>query len=222
MAIYGYHRISTKEQHTDRGVMEIEGYCDRAGLKLSGDVFCDKMTGKKFDRPEYNFIKNRILAGDTLIITEMDRLGRNKAQILLELQFFRDMGVQVIILEIPTTQIDYSAMDSNMAKMIMEAVNNLLVEMYAVFAQAEIEKKEKRQREGIETKKLRGEWDDYGRPRAIDQKVFDAHFERVTAGELTPTQLRTELKLTHATFYRYRATYFKSRPMIKNQKEPAP
>ena len=51
----------------------------------------------------------------------------------------------------------------------------------------------------------RGEWDDYGRPAAIDQAVFDQAFQRVLNGEITPTKLRKELGLSHTTFYRYRA-----------------
>lgn len=74
-------------------------------------------------------------------------------------------------------------------------------------AQAEIEKKEKRQREGIAAKKLRGEWDDYGRPAVMSRDNFAAAYARVEAGEITPTELRRELKMSHATFYRYRSRY---------------
>lgn len=212
MAYYAYHRVSTKNQHEDRGIAEIEVFCKQKNITLSGDIFCDKQTGKNFNRPEYQFIRGRIQKGDTLIITEMDRLGRNKAEILKELQFFRDRGVYVIILEIPTTQQDYSHLESSMAKMMMETINNMLIEMYAVFAQLEIEKKEKRQREGITSKKDRGEWDDYGRPAAIDYKQFAAAYTRVKRGEIGPTDLRRELGLSHSTFYRYRAQYLKNNP----------
>lgn len=96
--------------------------------------------------------------------------------------------------------------------MMMETINNMLIEMYAVFAQLEIEKKEKRQREGIASKKDRGEWDDYGRPTAIDYKQFAAAYARVKRGEIGPTDLRRELGLSHSTFYRYRAQYLKNNP----------
>lgn len=212
MAYYAYHRVSTKNQHEDRGVAEIEAFCKQKDIILSSDIFCDKQTGKNFNRPEYQFIRGRIQAGDTLIITEMDRLGRNKAEILKELQFFRDRGVYVIILEIPTTHQDYSHLESAMAKMMMETINNMLIEMYAVFAQLEIEKKEKRQREGIAAKKIRGEWEDYGRPAAIDYNQFAAAYARVKDGEIGPTELRRELGLSHSTFYRYRARYLSYNP----------
>ena len=57
-------------------------------------------------------------------------------------------------------------------------------------------------------KKLRGEWDDYGRPAAIGEDKFDAAFSKVIAGEITPTELRKELGLSHTTFYRYRKKYW--------------
>ena len=211
MAYYGYHRVSTKNQHEDRGITEIEAFCKQKNITLSSDIFCDKQTGKNFNRPEYQFIRGRIQRGDTLIITEMDRLGRNKAEILKELQYFRGKGVYVIILEIPTTQQDYSNLGNEMSKLIMEAINNMLIEMYAVFAQVEIQKKEKRQREGIAAKKLRGEWDDYGRPAARDYKAFAAAYAQVEQNRIKPTELRRELGLSHSTFYRYRDRYIKEK-----------
>lgn len=141
----------------------------------------------------------------------MERLGRNKAEILKELPFFRSTGVYVIILEIPTTQQDYSKLGGEMAKLIMEAINNMLIEMYAVFAQLEIEKKEKRQRDGISAKKRRGERDDYGRPAAMDYKTFAAAYAQVELGSKKPTELRRELGLTHSTFYWYRNRYLLER-----------
>ena len=82
--------------------------------------------------------------------------------------------------------------------------------------QAELEKKEKRQREGIEAKKLRGEWDDYGRPSVMKQETFDENFQSVVSGETTPTQLRKNLGMTHSTFYRYRKTFYEKYPELSN------
>jgi DNA invertase Pin-like site-specific DNA recombinase len=207
MAFYGYHRVSTKEQHIDRGLYEIEQYCARMGITLSGEVFCDKKIGKNFDRPKYNFIRNRIQPGDTLIITEMDRLGRNKVEILNELRYFNDKGVFVIILEIPTTQMDFSKMENAIARLIMEAISNMLIEMYTVFAQAELEKKAKRRQEGIEAKKRRGEWDDYGRPRAIAFEKFAEVYKKVESGEMKPTECQRQLDIPSTTYYRYVKEY---------------
>ena len=72
--------------------------------------------------------------------------------------------------------------------------------------QAELEKKEKRQREGIEAKKLRGEWDDYGRPSVMKQETFDENFQSVVSGETTPTQLRKNLREAGVTYKVYKNT----------------
>ena len=203
MKRYGYHRTSTKEQHLDRGITEINEYCSANNLELE-KIFTDQQTGKNFNRPRYTIMKEDVLReGDELIITEVDRLGRNKQETLKELQYYRDNGIRVKILELPTTLMDLSAMDNAMARMIMETINNMLIELYATMAQAEIEKKEKRQKEGIQAKKERGEWDDYGRPFFISVDKFRMEYQKVVDGELRPFELMKRLGMSKPTFYRY-------------------
>lgn len=112
------------------------------------------------------------------------------------------------------TLIDLSQMDNALARLMIETINNVLIEIYASLAQAEMEKKEKRQREGMEAKKLRGEWDEVGRPRAIEPEKFNQEFLRVIEKEVTPTQLQRELGLTASTFYRYRKDFFEKFPQF--------
>lgn len=203
MKRYGYHRTSTREQHLDRGITEINAYCTANNLELE-KIFTDQQTGKNFNRPRYTIMKEDVLrAGDELIITEVDRLGRNKQETLKELQYYRDNGIRVKILELPTTLMDLSAMDNAMARMIMETINNMLIELYATMAQAEIEKKEKRQKEGIQAKKERGEWDDYGRPAVIAVNEFEKEYSKVVSGDVRPFELMKRLGMSKATFYRY-------------------
>ena len=209
MKRYGYHRTSTREQHLDRGITEINAYCSANNLELE-NIFTDQQTGKNFNRPRYTIMKEDVLrAGDELIITEVDRLGRNKQETLKELQYYRDNGIRVKILELPTTLMDLSAMDNAMARMIMETINNMLIELYATMAQAEMEKKEKRQKEGIQAKKDRGEWDDYGRPRVMSLDVFSTHYKSVVQGKKKPFELMYELNMSKPTFYRYKLEYDK-------------
>lgn len=208
MQIYGYHRTSTKEQHLDRGIQEIERYCNEHEMALT-NIFTDQETGKNFNRPRYTVLVEDVLRlGDILIVTELDRLGRNKHDTMQQIQRIKDMGVRLMVLELPTTLMDLSVMDNAMARMMLE--------LYASMAQAELEKKEKRQREGIEAKKLRGEWDDYGRPSVMKQETFDENFQSVISGKMTPTQLRKSLGMTHSTFYRYRKTFYEKYPELSN------
>lgn len=203
MKRYGYHRTSTREQHLDRGITEIKAYCSANSLELE-KIFTDQQTGKNFNRPRYTIMKEDVLrAGDELIITEVDRLGRNKQETLRELQYYRDNGIRVKILELPTTLMDLSAMDNAMARMIMETINNMLIELYATMAQAEIEKKEKRQKEGIQAKKERGEWDDYGRPAVMSVENFEKEYASVINGSIRPFELMKRLGMSKTTFYRY-------------------
>lgn len=207
MNVYGYHRTSTKEQHLGRGIEEITKYCRDNQLNLIS-IFTDQQTGKNFNRPRYTVLVEDVLrSGDILIVTELDRLGRNKKDTMEQIRRFRDMGVRLMVLELPTTLMDLSKMENALAKLMMETINNMMLELYASMAEAEMEKKEKRQREGIAMKKQRGEWEDYGRPAAIQQEEFNQAYERVAAGEIGPTELRRELGLSHATFYRYRKKY---------------
>ena len=79
MKRYGYHRTSTREQHLDRGIAEITAYCESNNLSLE-KIYTDQQTGKNFNRPRYTILKEDVLrSGDELIITEVDRLGCNKA-----------------------------------------------------------------------------------------------------------------------------------------------
>lgn len=199
---YAYHRTSTTDQHLDRGIAELEAFCKANNIELE-KIYTDQQTGKNFNRPRYQVLKEDILrSGDTLIITELDRLGRNKQDTLKELRYFQDKGIRVMILEIPTTTQDLSKLDNSMAKMIMETINNMLIELYATMAQAEIEKKEKRQREGIETKKARGEWADYGRPKAEKPSNWEEVITQWNNGEITAVKAMELTGTKKTTFYK--------------------
>lgn len=203
MAIYGYHRTSTAEQHLDRGIKSINDYCTTNNIMLT-EIFTDHQTGKNFDRPDYQALKriakNR---GDIIIVSEVDRLGRNKEETLKELQHYKSLGVRLMILEIPTTLVDYSAMESTLASMLMETINNMLIEMYATIAHAEMLKREKRQSEGIQAMKDRGEWDKYGRPPVIDYATFKQAYSKVEAGQIKPFELMKQLAMAKSTYYKY-------------------
>lgn len=206
MSIYGYHRTSTTEQHLDRGVKSIQDYCQANGLVLD-EMFTDQQTGKNFNRPDYQTLKRIAKAGSCIIISELDRLGRNKEDTLKELQHFKSVGVRVMILEIPTTLIDYGKLDNSMASMLMETINNMLVEMYATFAHAEMLKREVRQKQGIQAMRDRKEWDKYGRPVAMDYKKFKEEYTKVINDQIKPFELMKQLGMKKSTYYKYAKRY---------------
>ena len=94
-----------------------------------------------------------------------------------------------------------------MAKMIMECINHMLIEFYDCMARSELERKQKRQREGIEAMKKRGERDKYGRPRKMSREDFAKEYERVLSGEIGSLALQRELGLQKDTYFRYVREY---------------
>lgn len=203
---YGYNRVSTKEQHLDRGRKSIEAFCTERNYRLER-IYEDKQTGRRFDRPRYTVLKEDVLRpGDTLIIPEYDRLGRAD-QTKGEIQYFKEKGIRVIFLDIPTTTTDFSSLADDMAKMLMEFMNDMLISFYDLMARTELERKQKRQREGIEAMKERGEWERYGRPRKMGAEEFAKHYHRVVAGEIGTLALMRELGLNKDTYFRYVREY---------------
>lgn len=87
---YGYARVSTKEQNADRQVKAIYDYCNQKGISIDErHMIVDKASGKDFKRENYSALRNTMLrSGDTLIVKELDRLGRNKEEIKRELEHF--------------------------------------------------------------------------------------------------------------------------------------
>ena len=206
MAYYGYHRVSTSEQKLDRGINEIERFVRERNIKLER-IFTDKQSGRSFDRPRYQVMKEDVLrSGDMLIVTELDRLGRNKQQVVQELNHYKEKGIRVIILEIPTTLMDYSSFGNETAKLLMEMANNIMIEVYATIAQQETEKRAIRQSQGIEAKRKNGNWD-FGRPRVLTMEEFAINYQKVLSGAVRPFALMKELKLSKPTYYRYKKQY---------------
>jgi DNA invertase Pin-like site-specific DNA recombinase len=137
--IYFYGRVSAKDQNLARQLEVAKSY------KNVDHVYCDKQSGKDFDRLEYQKLKAVVVPGDEVIIKELDRLGRNKEGIKEEIKWFKDHGVILRILDVPTTLIDFQGQD-----WIADMVNNILIEVLGAVAQQEREKTNRRQREGID------------------------------------------------------------------------
>ena len=137
--IYFYARVSTKGQNTDR---QLEAAKTSPGVD---EVFVDKQSGKNFDRPEYERLKALVVKGDEVVVKELDRLGRNKEGVKAELEWFKEQGVLVRILDIPTTLMVFPEGQS----WVLEMVNNVLIEVMGAIAEQEREKILKRQKEGI-------------------------------------------------------------------------
>ena len=145
---YYYARVSTKEQNLDRQLNAFRqlGATDR-------DIVTDKESGKNLDRSGYQALKTTILRqGDTLVIKSLDRLSRNKGDIRAELQYFKEHGIRVKIIDLPTTMTDFPIGQ----EWVLEMVNNILIEVLGTIAEQERTTIRQRQREGIESARSKG------------------------------------------------------------------
>ena len=215
--IYGYHRVSTKKQHLDRGVQEIETFCLEHQYPLER-IYVDKVSGKTFDRPRWTVLVEDVLrAGDTLIFSETDRIGRNKEEIVKQLRLLKEKGVRVMILEIPTTLIDVSSMTDDMAKWLLTIISDMMISIYAAQAEHEVIQKRKRQREGFERLRQSGQWDTIGRPRKISDEHFIECYQEITAGKQRPVDIMRREAISASTFYRIRDRLIKEGKIPQNQ-----
>lgn len=139
---YAYLRVSTREQNIDRQVSAVKAFAPDIESK---NIFSDKQSGKNFDREGYQRLKQVVCRGDEVIIKELDRLGRNKDGIKAELKWFKDVGVIMRVLDVPTTLIDFKGQD-----WIADMVNNILIEVMGAIAEQERKKIGARQREGLD------------------------------------------------------------------------
>lgn len=196
--IYFYARVSSKDQNLARQLEIAKSY------KTIDKVFCDKQSGKNFDRQEYSKLKNEVIQGDEVIIKELDRLGRNKEGIKSEIKWFKDRGVVLRILDVPTTLIDFNGQD-----WIADMVNNILIEVLGAMAQQEREKNLSRQREGIDAmvvvdgKKISAKTGRaYGRQRVdVEDDVLDMLYRQQQSGKITVRECCEELGISRATWY---------------------
>lgn len=194
---YFYTRVSSKDQNLARQLQEAKAYKD------IDEVFCDKQTGKNFDRPEYTRLKSILKKGDEVIIKEMDRLGRNKEATKDEIKWFKESGVTLRILELPTTLIDFNGQE-----WIADMINNMLIEVLTSIAEQEVKKIDKRRAEGIAAmpivngKKVSAKkGTTYGRQAIVLSDDFPKLLKKQKDGKMTVKECCEQLGISRATWY---------------------
>lgn len=186
-----YARVSTREQNLDRQLAAFQhlGADER-------EIITDKESGKNLERPGYQALKSTMLRpGDTLVIKSLDRLSRSKADIRSELQWFRDNGIRLKVIDLPTTMMDLPKGQ----EWVFDMVNNILIEVMGTIAEQERLTIRQRQREGIDAAKARGKH--LGRPA----KPLPDNWETVIAlwhtGAITAREAMRRTGLRRNTFY---------------------
>ena len=190
--VYGYARVSTREQNTDRQVEALL----RFGVPEQ-NIIVDKASGKDTDREGYQYLKRQILRrGDSLVIKELDRLSRNKADIKRELEHFKEMGVRVKILDLPTTLTDFPSEQL----WVQDMINAILIEALGSIAENERNKIRTRQREGIEAARKKNVR--FGRPPAPLPDGWQEVMAKVRRGEMRAVDAMRMLGVSRSSFYR--------------------
>jgi DNA invertase Pin-like site-specific DNA recombinase len=190
MRVYGYARVSSKDQNLDRQVVELEKHVD------DRFIFTDKASGKDMDRVQYQLLRKVVQKGDVICIKSLDRLGRNKQQIKNELEYFKNEGVRVKILDIPTSMMEIPEGQD----WIMDMINNLLIEVLSTMAEQERLTIKQRQAEGIAVAKGKGKH--LGRPVIEVDSDFVKAYTQWKAEEITAVKAMKLSGLSKATFYR--------------------
>lgn len=195
--IYHYCRVSTKEQNLARQLAILRGY------KIADEVFCDKLSGKDFNRDEYQRLKAVVQPGDEVVIEELDRLGRDKEGIKEELKWFQAHGVKVRILDVPTTLNDYPGQE-----WVQDMLNNVLIEVLGAIAEQERMKIKKRQQEGIAAmpmvngKRVSARTGNgFGRT-CMDIPDFEKFLKKQKEGVLSVTECCKALGISRSTWYK--------------------
>lgn len=193
----GYARVSSREQNLDRQISALENYVPRE------NILTDKQSGKDLDRPSYQALKGALglRAGDTLYVTSLDRLSRNKQDIKKEVEWFKSQNIRLKILDLPTSLIEVPQGQ----EWILDMITNILIEVLSSMAEQERLTIRKRQQEGIEAAKQKGKH--LGRPKKQLAEGFDVVYELWLAGKISTKEACLRLNLSRTSFYRYASRY---------------
>ena len=188
----GYARVSSKEQNLDRQILQLKKYVEEE------NIIVDKASGKNLERPGYQALKGvlGLRQGDTLVITSLDRLSRSKTDIKQELQWFKEQGIRLMILDLPTSLIEIPEGQ----EWIRDMIENILIEVLSSIAEQERKTIKKRQREGIEAAKTKGKY--MGRPKLKVPDTFPEVYEQWKQNNITAKKAIELLGISPSSFYR--------------------
>ncbi|WZU00998.1 recombinase family protein [Erysipelothrix sp. D19-032] len=187
---YGYARVSSQDQRSDRQVAQFLEY----GIE-EPFIFVDKESGKDFNRKEYQLLKHLLNEGDVLVITSIDRLGRNYDMILEEWQVItKGIKADIIVLDMPL-------LDTTQNKDLLGSfISDLILQILSYVAEQERSDIKKRQREGIQIAKSQGI--QFGRPQIEKPENFEEILNEWQSGRITAKQAMIEIGLKRNTFYK--------------------
>ena len=152
MSYYAYMRVSTTKQDISRQEQALKEYEKEHNIIISKEnIFTDYYTGKTFDRENYKKLVSCMNKGDYLIVKEVDRLGRNWDLIKQEWTRLQDLGVKIIIIDLPNEK---GALEE--LGLAGRLIKEQMLTLMCYSAQLERDKISQRTKEALAEKKLHG------------------------------------------------------------------
>ena len=203
MKIYGYVRVSSKDQNAERQMIALHAY----GVE-NRNIFLDKWSGKDFDRPEYLRMVDKLKKDDLLIIKSIDRLGRNYNEILEQWRILtKEKEIDILVLDMPL-------LDTRMNRdLIGTLIADIVLQLLSYVAQTEREFIKQRQAEGIAVAKARGVR--FGRLPSTRPDDYSYCVTQWADGKMSARQAGKQLGVAHTTFLTWlrKDGYFKAEQM---------
>lgn len=188
--IYGYVRVSTREQKEDRQLIAMEEY----GVSRE-NIYLDKQSGKDFNRTNYIKLVKKLKKGDVLVVKSIDRLGRNYNEIIEQWrQITKVKNADIVVIDMPI-------LDTTQNKDLLGTlISDLVLQLLSYVAENERKNIKQRQAEGIAAAKLRGV--KFGRPKKYKPEDYMELYERFERGEITQKQAMKIMGGCQTTYYR--------------------
>lgn len=187
--IYGYVRVSTREQNEDRQLIALN-----EKKVPEKNIFIDKQSGKNFERPMYQRMLKKLRQDDLIYVKSIDRLGRNYEDILEQWRILtKEKKVDIVVL-------DMELLDTRKGKDLMGTfLSDIVLQVLSFVAENERKNIRQRQKEGIEAAKLRGVR--FGRPKHQVPDDFEQICYRWESGEIIGKEAAQLCDMPLTTFY---------------------
>ena len=190
--IYGYARVSAKDQCEDRQLISL-----RAFPVAEDHIFVDKQSGKDFKRPKYQRLLKRLRAGDVIVVQSIDRLGRNYDEILEQWRGITKIKrAHIVVIDMPLLDTRQKHKD-----LTGTFIADLVLQILSYVAQTERENIKKRQADGIAAARLRGV--KFGPPRKQKPAEFENLKELWETGSISGRAAAKTIGIAAQTFTRW-------------------
>ncbi len=194
--IYGYIRVSSKDQNEARQLAALGGY-----HIPQGNLFIEKQSGRDFDRPKYKRLMKKLKAGDLLIVKSIDRLGRDYDEILEQWRIItKERGADILIVDMPLLDTRTEGRD-----LTGTFIADLVLQILSYVAEVERGNIRQRQAEGIAAAQARGV--SFGRPKKSLPEDFPLWYADWKAGRMTVNELAAKCGMSRPTLYKHIKEY---------------